>query len=153
MMSDCLLAIFHKKEYIWIGDFVDRGRFLLFLELWSFRLYLGASSLFFFGSWCILFLFEVYMIGGDIIFLFLLLVLHCATLIIHLHLWGYSWYISFYFMLCEIKNLFCFTCIFHKYIYVIVMCYRSIQVDSSCCCPPLQLIDSSYVEFVFIRQC
>ena len=40
MMSiDCPLAIRHKKgEYIWMeigGDFV--------LELWSFRLYLGAS--------------------------------------------------------------------------------------------------------------
>ena len=30
-----------KWEYIWIGDFVHKGRFLLF---WSFRLYLGASS-------------------------------------------------------------------------------------------------------------
>ena len=36
----------------------------------------------------------------------------------------------FYFMICEIKNLFCFTCIFHTYIYVFVKCYRNIQVDS-----------------------
>ena len=45
MMSDCPLEIRHKKgDYIWIGDFVDRGRFCVVLELWSFRLYLGASS-------------------------------------------------------------------------------------------------------------
>ena len=31
MMSDCPLAILHKKEeYIWVGDFVDRGRFSYF---------------------------------------------------------------------------------------------------------------------------
>ena len=131
MMSDCLLAIFHKKEYIWIGDFVDRGRFLLFLELWSFRLYLGASSLFFFGSWCILFLFEVYMIGGDtMMYLYLFLVSHCATLIIDLYLWGYSWYMSCSLWLCEIKNLFLFDCIFHTCVYVFVKCYKNIQVDS-----------------------
>ena len=43
MMSlDCLLAIRHKKgEYIWMeigGDFF----YFFILELWSFRLYLGA---------------------------------------------------------------------------------------------------------------
>ena len=36
----------------------------------------------------------------------------------------------FYFMLCEIKNLFCFTCIFHTCVYVFIKCYRNIQVDS-----------------------
>ena len=36
----------------------------------------------------------------------------------------------FYFMFCEIKNLFCFTCIFHTCIYVFVKCYKNIQVDS-----------------------
>ena len=31
MMNDCPLAIRHKKgEYIWVGDFVDIGRFLCF---------------------------------------------------------------------------------------------------------------------------
>ena len=34
-----------------------------------------------------------------------------------------------YFMLCEIKNLFCFTCIFHTCVYVFVKCYRNILVD------------------------
>ena len=32
--------------------------------------------------------------------------------------------------LCEIKNSFCFTCIFHTCVYVFVKCYRNIQVDS-----------------------
>ena len=31
MMSDFPLAICYKKgEYIWVGDFVDKGRFLCF---------------------------------------------------------------------------------------------------------------------------
>ena len=33
-------------------------------------------------------------------------------------------------MLCEIKNLFWFTCIFHTCVYVFFKCYRNIQVDS-----------------------
>ena len=46
MMSlDCPLTIYHKKgEYIWMeigGDYE-------FLELWSFRLHLGASSCIYF---------------------------------------------------------------------------------------------------------
>ena len=35
----------------------------------------------------------------------------------------------FYFMFCEIKNLFYFTCIFHTCVYVFVECFRNIQVD------------------------
>ena len=47
MMNNCLLAIRHKKgKYIWIGDFESLliGGVFVVLELWSFRLYLGASS-------------------------------------------------------------------------------------------------------------
>ena len=36
----------------------------------------------------------------------------------------------FNFMLCEIKNLSCFTYIFHTCVYVFVECFRNIQVDS-----------------------
>ena len=44
MMSECPLAICHKKgEYICRGDFVIRGRLLLFWSYGAFRLYLGAS--------------------------------------------------------------------------------------------------------------
>ena len=69
----------------------DRGRFFFFFwEFWSFRLYLSASLCFFLAHDVFIFdvfiFYKLYMIGGDIIFLFLLLVLHCATLIIHLHL-------------------------------------------------------------------
>ena len=62
MISDCYLEIRHKKEkYIWIGDFVDRGKFLLF---WSFRLYLGASS-YIYIFWLMMYfvLFELYARG------------------------------------------------------------------------------------------
>ena len=88
MMSDCPLAIRYKKgEYIWteIG-----GEFFLFL-FWRCRLYLGAS-LCTYIFWLMVYLFcclhfyELYMIGGDIMFLFLFLVSHCATLIIDLYL-------------------------------------------------------------------
>ena len=36
----------------------------------------------------------------------------------------------FYFMLCEIKKCFCFTCIFHTCVYVFVECFKNIKVDS-----------------------
>ena len=89
MMSDCPLAIHHEKEeYIWIGDFVDRGRFLLFWSFRAFRLYLGASScIYIFLALEVLCLVELSMIGGDtMMYLYLFLVLHCATLIIDLYL-------------------------------------------------------------------
>ena len=35
-----------------------------------------------------------------------------------------------YFMLCEIKNLFCFTCIFHTCVYLFVESFGNIQVGS-----------------------
>ena len=89
MSHDCPLAIHHKKgEYIWIGDFVDRGRFLLFWIFRAFRLYLGASSCIFI-FWLLMYfvLIELSMIGGDTMMcLFLFLVSHCATLIIDLYL-------------------------------------------------------------------
>ena len=36
----------------------------------------------------------------------------------------------FYFMFCKIKNLFCFTCIFHSCVYIFIECFRNIHVDS-----------------------
>ena len=93
MMSDCRLAIHHEKgEYIWIGDFVDRGRFLFFWSFGAFRLYLGASScIYIFLALDVLCLVELSMIGGDaMMYLYLLLVSHYATLIIDLYLSGYS---------------------------------------------------------------
>ena len=71
------------------------------------------------------------MLGGDIMFLFLLL-----FLVSHVLLWLLIYIMRlfmiyvFYFLFCEIKNLFCFTCIFHTCIYVFVECFRNIQVDS-----------------------
>ena len=111
----------------------DRGRFFVVLEFWSFRLYLGASlctyflahEVFILTSFFIIY--ELYMIGGDIIVLFLFLVSHCATLIIDLYLWGYSWYMSF--ILCYVKSRIYF--VFHTCVYVFVKCYRNIQVDST----------------------
>ena len=87
-MSDCPLAIRRiKGEHIWIGDFVNRGRFLLFWSFEAFRLYLGASSCIYI-FWLLIYfvLVELSMIGGDtMMYLYLFLVLHCATLIIDLY--------------------------------------------------------------------
>ena len=93
MISDCPLAIHHKKvEYIRIGDFVNRGRFLLFWSFGAFRLYLGASSCIYIYIYIYIFLlmmyfdlFELSMIGGDtMMYSYLFFVSHCATLIIDL---------------------------------------------------------------------
>ena len=71
MMSfDFPLEIRHKKgEYIWM----ERGGKYEFLELWSFRLYLGASSCIYLliylahDVFILMYLFYgMYMIGGDI---------------------------------------------------------------------------------------
>ena len=88
MSHDCPLAIRHKKgEYICRGDFVNRGRFCV-LELWSFRLYLGASSCIYI-FWLLMYfvLFELSMIGEDtLMYLSLFLVSHYDTLFIDLYL-------------------------------------------------------------------
>ena len=89
MMSDCPLTICHKKgEYIWIGDFVDMGRFLLFLELWSFYIVSRCFILYlYFLTLDVFCLVELSMIEGDtMMYLYLFLVSHCATLIIDLYL-------------------------------------------------------------------
>ena len=58
---------------------------------------------------------------------------------------------SLFVILCEIKKLLYFTCIFYTCVYVFVISvtgiYRLIQ---SCCYLNLQLIDSSQVEFVVL---
>ena len=62
------------------------------LELWSFRLYLGALSCIYI-FWLMMYFvsFELSMIGGDTMMcLCMFLVSHCATLITELYLQGYS---------------------------------------------------------------
>ena len=71
----------------------------------------------------------MYMLGGDIILLFLFLVSHCSTLAIDLY-YEVIHDMSLILCFCEIKNLFCFTCIFHTCAYVFVECFRNIHVDS-----------------------
>ena len=89
MMSlDYPLAIHHKKRGVHMDG--DRRRFFffffVFLELWSFRLFLGALSCTFFFWLMMYFFYKLYMLRGDIMFLFLFLVSHCATLAIDLYL-------------------------------------------------------------------
>ena len=109
MCLDCPLVIRHKKgEYILMeigGDFE-------FLKLWSFRLFLGAS-------WCIyllahdvfilmyLFLWVVYVRGRYFVLCFYFyycFLFHMCYIDYWFILKGYSWYMSFIFLFCEIKN-------------------------------------------------
>ena len=54
------------------------------------------------------------------------LVSHCLLI----YIYEVIYEICLYFVLCEIKNLFCVTCIFHICVYVFVECFGNIQVDS-----------------------
>ena len=86
MMSECPLAIRHKmEEYICRGNFVVRGRFLIFWSCGAFRLYLGASFciyIFFLAHMYFLFLIGLSMIGGDTLMIYV----SCFTLFIDLYL-------------------------------------------------------------------
>ena len=47
----------------------------------------------------------------------------------------------FFFMFCEIKNLFCFTCIFHTCVYVFVECFRHFKFEWAIC---------NFEHFIFV---
>ena len=147
MMSDCPLAIRHKKgEYIWIGDFVDRGRFLLFWSFRAFRLYLGASScIYIFWLMMYFVLFELSMIRGDTtMYLYLFLcftfcyiffliyiyeVIHDICLVVYVYVKSKIYFVSFVF------STHAFMCLLSVTgIYKLILSY---------CCLHLQLIDSS----------
>ena len=151
MMSlDCPLAIRHKKgEYI----LMKIGEDFEFLELWSFRLYLGAS-------WCIYFLahdafilmYFIFMgcicLGETLCFMFLFLLLFLVSHVLHwllIYIMRLFMIHVFYFLLCEIKNLsFFFLLVFSTHTFMCLLSvsgiYRFIQ---SCCYLYWQLIDSS----------
>ena len=59
-------------------------------------------------------------------YLYMFLVSHCLLIYIYEVIHD----ICLYFVLCEIKKLFCVTCIFNTCIYTFVECFRNIQVDS-----------------------
>ena len=78
-----------------------------------------------------LFLWDVYVRGRYYVFLSLLLFL--VSHVLHwllIYIMRLFMIYVFYFLFCEIKNLFCFACIFHKCVYVFVECFRNTQVDS-----------------------
>ena len=57
---------------------------------------------------------------GRYIDLYMFLVSHCLLIYIYEVIHD----ICLYFVLCEIKKLFCFACIFHTYVYAFVECFR-----------------------------
>ena len=76
-----------------------------------------------------LFLCDVY-VRGRYYFLFFCFLFHIVLHWLLIYIMRLFMIYVFYFMFCEIKNLFCFTYIFHTRVYVFVKCYRNIQVDS-----------------------
>ena len=105
-------------------------------------MYLGASScIYIFWLMMYFVLFELSMIGGDIVMcLFLFLVSHCATLIniyeiIHdICLIVYAYVKSRFYFVLLVFSIYAFICLLS-----VTKIYRLIQ---SCCCLQLQLIDS-----------
>ena len=101
----------------------DRGRVWFF-----FFFFFGALDCiyvlhdFFFWLTMYFFFLWVYMLGGDTMFLFLFLVSHVLHWLLIYIMRLFMIYV-FYFLFCEIKNLFCFTCIFHTCVFVFVECY------------------------------
>ena len=77
-------------------------------------------------------IYGLYMLEGDTIFFFFLLLFLVSHMIHWLLIYIMSLFMVyvFYFMFCEIKNLFWFTCIFHTCAYVFVECFRNLQVNS-----------------------
>ena len=63
------------------------GVFSFFFELWSFRLYLGASSCFFFFALDVFIFYRMYMLGRHYVFFisFIVSCFTCAILIIDLY--------------------------------------------------------------------
>ena len=96
-------------------------------------MYLGAFCICFwlvrylFSLLMYLFAYGLYMSGGDIMvfFFFFFSCFTCSTLAIDLY-YEVIHDMSFILCFCEIKKLFCFTCIFHTCVYVFVKCYRNI---------------------------
>ena len=112
----------------------DRGSFFFF---GVHRLYLGASLMYFFlfGSWCIYFLWVVYVRGRHYVIFYVSFIVSCftcVTLIIDLYyevIYGICLLFSVF---CFVKSriFFCFTCIFHTCVYMFVECFRNLQVYS-----------------------
>ena len=131
MGHDCPLAIRHRKGKclcMLIGGVFCFGA-RLYLGGWAWRI-LFWFLMYLFFSFDVFIIYGLYMLGRDTVFYvsFYCFLFHIWYIGCWFILWGYSWYMS-YFMFCEIKNLFCFTCIFHTCVYVFVECFKNIQVN------------------------
>ena len=78
-------------------------------------------------------LWAVYVFVEDTMFYVLFLLLFLVSHMLHwllIYIMRLFMIYVFYFIFCEIKNLFWFTCIFHTCVYVFIECFRNIQVNS-----------------------
>ena len=74
----------YVEEILLIG--ADFFFVIVVLELWSFRLYIDASSFIYIFFWLVMYcvLFELSMIGGDtLMYLYMFLVSHCLLIYIY----------------------------------------------------------------------
>ena len=141
MMSlDCPLAIHHKKgEYL----YMLMGRFCVFVDRGSFRLYLG-------DSWCIvywlmmyLFLWDIYVRGRNYVF-FISFIVSCFTWVIH--------DICILFFVLWNQKFILFLLVFSTHAFMCLLSitgiYRLIQ---SCCC--LVRLNLFLLGNVFVMGC
>ena len=97
-------------------------------------MYLGASSCIYFLAHDVfilmyLFLCDVYVRGRHYVF-YLCSLFHIVLHWLLIYIMKLFMIYVFYFMFCEIKNLFYFTYIFYTCVYVFVKCFKNILVDS-----------------------
>ena len=64
------------------------------------------------------------MLGGDIMFFYFCFLFHIVRHLLLMYIMRLFMIYVFYFMFCEIKNLFCFTCTFHTCVYVFVEVFQ-----------------------------
>ena len=74
-------------------------------------------------------LWAVYVFVEDTMFYVLFLLLFLVSHMLHwllIYIMRLFMIYVFYFIFCEIKNLFWFTCIFHTCVYVFIECFKNI---------------------------
>ena len=99
--------------------FQGESFFFFLLELMEIRLYLGASlCIYLFGSWCILV--RLFILRGVT---FIVPYVSCFTTYWFIFMMLFI-DICLYFVFCEIKNLFLFTCIFHTCVYASCLVFQ-----------------------------
>ena len=120
------LHLFYDKSWLPFGNSSQKGGVHMHVDRESFcfgaKFYLGASLMYFFlfGSWCIYFLWVVYVRGRHYVLCFFYCFLfHMWYIGYCFILWDYSWYMSSIFCFVKSRIFFWFTCILHTWVYIL----------------------------------